>query len=333
MASATATTEGFLTLTIQMPGLPSFPHTVLHEIRLRRNMPKVPTDTDRRTLFLKNIPVDSTEPHLRAVFAQIVGPGRFEAAFFEDGSQAPLVVDTARVARVKTLARKRKRDQMEDDDDEDGEEAKRRAEAEAANLPEIWGRRIHKSGSSAVVLLADEKSVDLVLKAVAKLAKCKKNYPIWADADAGNNTEPLGSAWIAHHLSACSTRTDHAGATSAAVRVLFKIINQREKEAAALAKRLRNEPDEDGFVTVTRGSGARTAPASRTEAEEKRRKMEERVAKRKDEMGEFYRFQRRERLKREHDALRNRFEADRERVRAMRAKRAGVVEGIIPEPA
>uniref|UniRef100_A0A8H7MZ89 Ribosomal RNA-processing protein 7 C-terminal domain-containing protein n=1 Tax=Bionectria ochroleuca TaxID=29856 RepID=A0A8H7MZ89_BIOOC len=92
-----------------------------------------------------------------------------------------------------------------------------------------------------------------------------------------------------------------------------------KKEAAELAKRLRNEPDEDGFVTVTRGG--RSAPASRNEAEEAKQRMLEKQDKKKSDMKDFYRFQLRQRRKDEHKALLRRFDEDRKKVDAMREKR------------
>ena len=330
MASNAIHTDGYLVLPILMPALPSFPYSTLHEIRLRPHTPKVPTEIDTRTLFLKNIPIDSTESHLRAIFGHLVGPGRFEAAFFEDGSRAPITVDPARVAHIDSLARKRKRSRSdvdgESDDEQDAETEKRRAQAEAANLPAIWDRLLHRSGSSAVVLLADEKSVSIVLKAVTKLQKAQK-YPTWGHGLAVDDAEHcLGSSWISRHLIACQTQTEHAAPISAAVRTLFEVVNQREKQAALMAKRLRNEPDEDGFVTVTRGSSARATAISKSEADDAKRRMAERAAKRKEETTDFYRFQRRQRLKMEHDNLKSRFEEDRQRVRMMREKR-----GIKPQ--
>ncbi|KAF3057950.1 Ribosomal RNA-processing protein 7 [Daldinia childiae] len=92
-----------------------------------------------------------------------------------------------------------------------------------------------------------------------------------------------------------------------------------EKEARQLAKRLRNEPDEDGFVTVTRGG--RVAPARRDEAEEAKQKMIEREQKKKDEMTNFYRFQMREKRKAEQTDMLQRFEEDKRKVQAMKEKR------------
>ena len=79
-------------------------------------------------------------------------------------------------------------------------------------------------------------------------------------------------------------------------------------------------PDEDGFITVTRGGG-RTAPAARIEqAELKRDELEERKKKNaiKDD---FYRFQNREKRKEKENELRKGFERDRKRVMEMRERR------------
>ncbi|KAL7786648.1 ribosomal RNA-processing protein 7 domain-containing protein [Trichoderma ceciliae] len=305
MVPIDAAGDQFAILPIQMPPVPSFPETALHEVRIRRNAPKIPTANDSRSLFLKNIPADSTEPHFRAVFTDLVGAGRFEAITFEDDNKAAVAIDPARALKVAGFARKRKRGDVEDDE---------KAEEEAARLPDIWTRQLHRSSSTAIVLLADEKSVQLVLKAIAKLQKTRK-YPVWGQSLSGE-VQPLGSPWMSSHLRLC--RADKAEIQKA-THAFFNVFNRKEKEAAELSKRLRNEPDEDGFVTVTRGGKA--APANQYEAEEARQKMVEKASKKRSEMKDFYRFQLRERRKQEQAELLKRFEEDKRKVNAMREKR------------
>lgn len=294
-------------LPIRMPPLPSFPHSIVHEVRIRRNTPKVPTPDDSRSLFLKNIPTDSTEAHFRSVFADLVGAGRFETIVFDDEPAAALPADPARATKMQGLARKRKLMDVE------AEEERARDEL-AAQLPPIWTRSLRRSGGTAVVLLADDRSVQLVLKAAEKARKSSR-YPVWGEGLA-DEVPQLGSRWISSHLQLC--RVDQAAAQSA-VHAFFNAFNRREKEAVELAKRLRNEPDEDGFVTVTRGG--RAAPASRNEAEEAKQRMVDRAAKKKTELRNFYRFQLREERKREQAALLRRFEEDKRKVDGMREKR------------
>ncbi|RDA92550.1 hypothetical protein CP533_4155 [Ophiocordyceps camponoti-saundersi (nom. inval.)] len=305
MAPTEAISEGYAILPIRMPPLPSYSKTTIHQIRVRRNAPKTPTPDDSRSLFLKNVPVDSTEPHFRAVFTSLVGVGRFESIAFDDETRAAPTADPAQTATVAGFARKRKRMEFED------ENSKRE---EAAHLPRIWTRRLHRSSGTAVVLLVDDKSVRVVLKAIAKLQKTR-NYPIWGDGLAGD-VPCLGAPWIATHLQLC--RCDKID-TQRAVHAFFDDFNRKEKEAAELAKQLRNEPDEDGFITVTRGG--RAAPANRNEAENAKQRSLQKETQRKSETQGFYRFQLRERRKEEQLALLKRFEEDKRTVAAMREKK------------
>lgn len=305
MVPVDAAGDQFAILPIQMPPVPSFPETALHEVRIRRNAPKIPTANDSRSLFLKNIPADSTEPHFRAVFTELVGAGRFETITFEGEDKAALAIDPARAVKAAALARKRKRSDVEEEE---------KAEEEAAQLPNIWTRQLYRSSSTAIVLLADEKSVQLVLKAITKLQKTKK-YPVWGQ-DLSSDVQPLGAPWVSSHLRL--SRADKAEIQKA-THAFFNVFNRKEKEAAEISKRLRNEPDEDGFVTVTRGG--KGTPANQFEAEEARQKMIEKAAKKKSELKDFYRFQLRERRKQEQAELLKRFEEDKRKVNAMREKR------------
>lgn len=306
----------FSVLPVSIPPLPSFPRTVVHHLYVRRNAPKIPTANDARSLFLTNLPIDGTEAHLRAVFTALVGSGRFESATFEDERQkSSPIADAEPIQAARLLAAHGKKRKRED------EEAERAREEAAARLPSTWTRSLHRSGGTAVVFFADEKSVDQVLKAIAKANKTKK-YPVWGrgDGQVADKVPPLGSAWLkAHNRLSYPDKNQ----LQAAVDTFSELFAKREKEAAEIAKRLRNEPDEDGFVTVTRGG--RNAPASRNEAEEAKRKMMEKQEKKKEEMTNFYRFQLRERKKEEQAELLKRFEEDKKKISAMREKRGKFV--------
>lgn len=80
----------------------------------------------------------------------------------------------------------------------------------------------------------------------------------------------------------------------------------------------RSVPDEEGFVTVTRGG--RAGPARIEQAEAKKAELDAR--KKKNEVkDDFYRFQNREKRKEVEMGLRRRFEEDRRRVERMREGR------------
>lgn len=310
MAPIPKTIGEFSVLPLSIPPLPSYPQATTHHLYVRRHEPKNPSPDDERSLFVTNVPTDSTEPHFRAVIATLVGPGRFESIQFEADKKTALAsLEPAQAARLSAVAsRKRKRDDAESEDDEDDDEA------QVARLPTTWTRQVHRSGSTAVILLADEKSVDLVLKAIIKAHKAKK-FPVWGDG-VTEKVPPLGSHWLRAHNKLSYPPT---ALLQQSVDAFFSVYNRKEKDANELAKRLRHEPDEDGFVTVTRGG--RAAPARKEEAEEAKRRMLEREQKKKDEMGNFYRFQLRERKKAEQAELIKQFDEDRKKVQAMRQKR------------
>ncbi|KAI1098652.1 ribosomal RNA-processing protein 7-domain-containing protein [Jackrogersella minutella] len=298
-------TGDFSVLPISIPPLPAFPIKAIHYLYLRRNAPRIPTPDDSRSLFIANVPCDSTDVHFRALFTSLVGAGRFESITFEQDKKVPKSShEPAQAVRI-AAHRKRKRG------DEDLQNARDEA---AAELPSTWNRQLYRSGSAAVALLADEKSVDQVLKAVKKLKK-PKDYPVWGDG-VKDKAPPLGSQWLKSHNKLSYPGNDVAQATMDAY---FTVFNRKEKEAEQLAKRLRNEPDEDGFVTVTRGG--RAAPARRDEAEEAKEKLLAREQKKKDEMTDFYRFQMREKRKAEQVEILKRFEEDKKKVLAMKEKR------------
>ena len=309
MAQSPREIGDFSVLPISMPPLPAYPKRVVHHMYLRRNAPRVPTEHDSRSLFAANVPVDSTEAHFRALFVSLVGAGKFESVAFESERmkpQAAAALEPAQAARLAAYSKKRKRDELEAD---------LAKEQEAAEMPAAWSRPLRKSGSSAVVVLADAKSVELVLKAVAKLHRTAK-YPVWGDRLGEPSPPALGPSWLRQHNRLSYPDMDVLQST---VDAFFAIFNRKEQEAAELAKRLRNEPDEDGFVTVTRGG--RNAPARRDEAEEAKRKMLQKEEKKRTELGNIYRFQMRERKKAEQAELIKKFEEDRRKVSAMKEKR------------
>ncbi|KAI1812543.1 ribosomal RNA-processing protein 7-domain-containing protein [Poronia punctata] len=306
MPEKTNSSEEFSTLPITIPPLPSYPIQATHYIYMRRNAPKIATPDDARSLYLANVPTDSTEAHFRALFSSLVGAGRFESVTLEQERRTTKVShEPAQAERLAKHHKKRKREE---------EEVQNKKEEIAAELPETWTRELQRSGSSAIALLADEKSVGLVLKAVKKLQKTKK-YPVWGEG-VDSSVPQLGSQWLKAHNKLSYPGND---AVQAMVDAYFTVFNRKEEEAHQLAKRLRNEPDEDGFVMVTRGG--RSAPARRDEAEEAKQKMLEKQQKKKDETQDFYRFQLRERRKAEHMELLKKFDEDKKKVQAMREKR------------
>lgn len=93
-----------------------------------------------------------------------------------------------------------------------------------------------------------------------------------------------------------------------------------EAARAADSARKRAEPDEDGFVTVTRGSRG-VVKADEIEAIKAREEEKAKKGRKNVGLDDFYRFQLRERRRGERGELERRFKGDRERVEEMRRRR------------
>lgn len=304
MAPSKSSIADYTLLPLTLPPsatLPSSKHAT-HTIYLRPHAPKIPTETDSRSLFFVNVPIDSTTAHFKSVFTSLIGTGRVEEVVFES-DKTTTSTTLARVASNEAGSKKRKREQEEENSQA------------SLDLPPTWNRAIHRSGSSAVVVMVDEKSVDSALKAIRKLHKSNKSqWPVWGEGV--KKIPSLGSARYEGHY---KLRYPEAAVLQAGVDGFMAAFNRREEDAAKEAKRVRNVPDEDGFVTVTRGG--RTGPARMEEAERKRKELEEREKEKLGGRDGFYRFQTRERRKEEQRLLVVGFEEDRKRVESMRERR------------
>lgn len=103
-----------------------------------------------------------------------------------------------------------------------------------------------------------------------------------------------------------------------------------EAEAELIAKQAAEQPDDDGFVTVTHKATNSTSFGAANDLEEDqyhRRKAGKRNRKRKtasgaDELPDFYRFQLKETRKKEVHDLKTRFEEDLRKVKKMKEARA-----------
>ncbi|CAK7208499.1 hypothetical protein SCUCBS95973_000123 [Sporothrix curviconia] len=344
MASIPKTLGDYAVLPIQLPQPQSIAHLppATHFLYVRRNAPKIATADDGRSLFISNVPVDSTEEHFRALFASLVGPGRFESISFEeerrrqrkkgggsdsddDDSESDFEdFDAVMPRQASSLAdlqsRKRKREGGEKDEAEEGRRTAINALRKQSQLPASWPQSLHRSGSTAVALFADPKSVDIVLKAVAKLHKAlasSQQYPAWPSLPSSS----LGAPWLAGHNRLAYPNREELRES---VDAFFALFNFQEAEAAELARRMRNVPDEDGFVTVSRGTtggAGRGVAARQQEAALARAKQLAKQERQRQDMTNFYRFQLRERKKEEQLELQRKFQEDRKRVDAMREKR------------
>lgn len=292
----------YLVLPLQIPVLPNFPNPVTHYLYLRANAPKVPTENTPREVFLVNVPIDATDLQIRSLFADQLGGSRVESTAFEGarvgkGIHAP-------VAPVKQ-SKKRKR----------GEEIDDGKPEEVGLLPETWDRDLHRSGGTAVVTFVDRASADMALREVKRAIKNKAEIT-WT-ASLQNKSTPLGSKrYLSHHK---LRYPDHAVLQESVDAFMTAFSAREELRARNLAKQ-RSQPDEDGFITVTRGG--RSGPAREEEAKAKEGELKKREKNRIKE--DFYRFQVREKKKEQAKDLIKSFEEDQRKLFEMKRRRGKI---------
>ncbi|ODQ52179.1 hypothetical protein SAICODRAFT_138040 [Saitoella complicata NRRL Y-17804] len=279
-----------------------------HYLYVREHVSKLdePTETDGRVLFAVNLPIDSTEAHLRALFGSLVpvGQGRIESVKFAGP------IDVQRVVSSE--------DVIEEEVEEPQTGKKRKREAEASTplaitgFPSSWDRKILPAASTAHITFLEASGLQKVLSALVS-EKLHQSPPLWGK-NVNPGQPPLGLArYQAHHTLSYPSRALLQATADKAI----ELFESRENMRAVALKRMRSEPDEDGFVTVTRGS--RSAPGRAADEDELKEKTEEK--KKKGELQDFYRFQLREKKREKMMELRRKFEEDKVRVREMREKR------------
>lgn len=292
--SIPATVHNFLVLPLILAPTPAYQQAATHYLYIQPNAPKVPSETTPCELFLVNLPIDTTASHLKHLFALQLGGARLENVAFEGARVGKGI--SAPVAPV-----------------QQGKKRKRGAEGpqEGGDLPETWTRNVLRSGSSAIVTFVDQESASFALKEVKRAIKSRAEIT-WGEGL--RDLPALGSArYKSHHE---LRFPDHAVLQQSVDIFMANYAAQEEARAKQMAK-LRNEPDEHGFITVTRGG--RQGPGRAEEAKAKEEEFKKREKSRVKE--DFYRFQTREKRKKEQMGLVHQFEEDRRRVVEMRKRR------------
>lgn len=123
----------------------------------------------------------------------------------------------------------------------------------------------------------------------------------------------LTTGYQTHHTMTYPSPTLLKSSVNAYLAHFATLETLRSKQMA----KQRNVPDEDGFVTVTRGG--RAGPARMEEAQAAQERLKKREKK---SIGtDFYRFQSREARKKREGELKRKFEDDRKRVGEMRLRK------------
>ncbi|KAI4205837.1 MAG: hypothetical protein LQ350_000022 [Teloschistes chrysophthalmus] len=304
---------GYRVLPISLPPLPSYPVPATHYLYLHPHEPKFPTPTAARALFLVNVPIDSTELHLKSLLSVQIGlpQGRIEEVQFE-GSKKKTEGAEAHAAQSDKGQRKgRKRKRALNDGDI--------SELEGTSLPATWDRELRTDGLTAVIVFVDRASMDAAYKAVKRISKTN-DWPVWGEGLEGK-VPALGAArYLNHHRLQYPDKQE----LLESVNAYMTEYSAREAAQARARARQRQVPDEDGFITVTKGG--RVDPARQEAAQQL---VEKQKAKQKG-LEDFYRFQTREKKKAKAAELMKKFEKDKEMVKRMKERRNTFKVGCPP---
>ncbi|EAU38610.1 meiotic recombination protein DMC1 [Aspergillus terreus NIH2624] len=295
---------GYTVLPLQLPETRTYPKPATHYLYLRPHEPRIPDADTPRSLFVVNIPIDTTETHLRHLFGAQLASGRVERVEFEalPTKKKGLTLATTTQGNV-TKSKKRKRVTADD----------LQSQLDSIALPPTWDRELQKSGARAVVVFVDKPSMEASLKAARKAAK--KAPPVWGAGldDGGGRLPALGlPRYLAHDEARYPSRAALLGAVNDYMTVFTQVAEARKREEMRRAQ----EPDEDGFITVT--SGPKLTSAAH---EEEARALVEKQKQKSQGLEDFYRFQSREKRKMRQNELLKRFDEDKKRLEELKRRK------------
>jgi ribosomal RNA-processing protein 7 len=297
MANVPKNAGGFVVLPVEFPVSSVLPVPSKHYIYLKAHDPLIPDSNAARSLFIVNVPVTATELHFKHLFSSQLAAGRVERVDFNTPTT------TSRTDHAKTdiqSGRKRKRVTEEDI----------QLELRLHQLPPVWTGTFHPSSSHALVVFVDRPSMEASLKAAKRAAKLSSRI-IWGKG-MEDRVPGLGlQRYKDHNRSQYPPRRELLQSVDSYMSAYSKM---EEARSRADAKR-RQTPDEDGFVTVTKG--ARGGVVRKEDAKELGEKQK---AKNKG-LDDFYRFQMRERRKEEQGEFLRKFNEDKRRVDEMKKRR------------
>ena len=175
--------SGYRILPISLPPLPSYPVSATHYLYLRPHEPKLPTPAAARSLFLVNVPFDSTELHLKRLLSVQLGlpSGRIEEVQLEgtkriiEGPETP-AVDPKKEKNGRKRKRSSDRGSIE--------------QLDGIALPATWDRDLQTNGRTAIVVFVDRLSMEAAYKGAKKPEK-SGTIPIWGEGTEGK-VPPLG---------------------------------------------------------------------------------------------------------------------------------------------
>ncbi|PWY77119.1 ribosomal small subunit assembly protein [Aspergillus heteromorphus CBS 117.55] len=294
---------GFGILPLRFPESAGHSKPATHYLYLRAHEPRIPDVDTPRSMFIVNVPVDTTETHLRHLFGTQLSAGRIERVEFEAAQTKKKGMQATPQGNIAT-SKKRKRvtaDELQ-------------SQLDDITFPSTWDRQLQKSGAHAIVVFADKPSMEASLKAARRAAK--KNTPIVWGEGIEDRIPALGlSRYVAHTQRRYPERAELLRTVNDYMTVFTQVAETRKREEARRAQ----EPDEDGFITVT--SGPKLAS---TAHEDEAKQLIEKQKQKSLGLEDFYRFQSREKRKEVQNRLLRKFDDDRKKLADMKQRKGKI---------
>ena len=288
---------GFLALPVFLRSHLANSDDIKHYIYLKAHDPQIADENASRSLFLVNVPVTTTEQLLKRLFTEQLGAGRVEEVNFSENAPGRTSIAAGRTSRT------RKRKRVRKEDIESG--------LERYHLPHLHSSEIQVSGATAIVVFVDKASMELSLKAARKAADLESEI-IWG----GGMESKAPVRGLRRYQQANELRFPSRRELLRCVDGYMTAYGKMEEAKSREHAKQRQVPDEDGFVTVTRGT---KGGIRRGEAQELAEKQ-----KTKTGVEDFYRFQMRERRKDQQNQMLRKFEDDKRTVEEMRRRRGNL---------
>ncbi|KAL0080110.1 SSU rRNA processing protein [Phycomyces blakesleeanus] len=259
---------------------------------------------NNRSLFVLNLPVDTTDDHLRQLFGD---SGTIKRIFYHNGVAADTVYDSdcSDEEEFGVVEASPEKKEKESKKSKKRKNLERRKEEEEAPI-EL--RKVLHTGSSAHIVFAHTK----MLEAALNTARDR----VWT---AGENVNVQSLGFDRYMLRFSVSRPDPAKLQQKVDSFMMKFkANEYEQERLALERM--NQMDDDGFVVVTRNKKVKTSDGTTSVSTFKGESFDVNKVKKK-ELENFYRFQLREKKQNELVELRKKFEEDKEKIAVLKQSR------------
>ncbi|KAF9973792.1 Ribosomal RNA-processing protein 7 [Actinomortierella ambigua] len=331
--------NNFFVLPLHMPAIPvlslnsainkkkaasSYANNVLHYLYYKKHESPKQDEAKTpkgRTLFVLNVPVDSTEDQFRQLFKPY---GRVVSVHFLDHRYQDMHLTKEEREEQEELERLEREAELAAQKAEEAAAAKKAGKKAGKNSKQhsqtstavTKRRRILRTATQAYVVFLEEQELQKVLQ-----LKKKKRTWISANADGEQDSKHFETLGINKWIQEYRTRRPNHVDLQLKVDDYMDKFERSEYQAQQAALARVNMVDEDGFTLVTsagkKGSntdGVITVQAARAEDVKN-------IKPKKKELQDFYRFQMREAKRDKLVELRRKFEEDKQKIEHLKATR------------